>query len=352
MFGRRLRQSVAVLVAAGATLTGIASSAYADDPPPVEPQVIGGNPPTQNYPAGSYVSLKYDAPTFGRSNWHTCGAALTFNNLIRTAAHCVTNPPPEMSDAQKERLARSYHMDTQSVIIPVEAKSFWVRVGSKNKETGGVIARATITWVHPNWIWATTPGSEVDDVALLSLDQFVDVYTLPLAPRPARPGDTVYRLGWGVTLPDGNGPLPSQIRELKSQIIDPVNCAPGEPFGITTRDVCVNNPNGVDGDCFGDSGGPIVIKMGGVFYDAGIDSRGVGEFCGVTPSSYTSTPEFRTEIYDVARGAPAATAPATRKADDLGLPYEPGADPVSQPILCRSQANCAQQAQGIYSLAG
>jgi hypothetical protein len=280
-----------------------------DDADDVQPQIIGGHAPTQPYPGGAMVSLKYDAPDYGREAWHTCGATLVDGNHLRTAAHCVTDMPEGLAEAQKSALAAHFKLDLTSVAIPTEDKQFWVRVGSPNKDSGGIVARVLAKGIHvdPRWNWGMTPGADMFDVAVLDVDRFVDAYELPIAPRKARPGDEVFQLGWGTNQADGNGPAPTMIRELKTTVVSNNKCA---AVGITAREVCVNNADGARGDCYGDSGGPLVIAIDGVLYDVGIVSRG-GEFCGTTPSVYTSTPEYLRWIYDTMRGVPAPAPKST-----------------------------------------
>ena len=322
---RVARTALALVAAVGLFLPGAAVSVAAPDDTPgttstapgqVEPNVIGGTPPTHDYPAGAYVSLKYDVESVV-DGWHTCGGRLTFNRTVLTAAHCVTDMPAGLSVEQRAALARQYKIDPQTAAIPVEKKHFWVRIGSPHKDVGGVIARVTAITVHQDWDWMTTDGAAAD-LAELKLDSYVDVYTLPIAPREARPGDVVFRLGWGFTEPDSTGPVPSQIRQLSSLILQPAACLPTHPFGHRVGDVCVNNPHGVDGACYGDSGGPIVILIDGVWYDAGITSRSVSDYCGVAPDSYTSTAHYRKWVYDNARGLPVKAQPEP----EMGLPYE------------------------------
>lgn len=296
------RTLVAVTVGFGLLSAG-GGAAAADD---VQPNIIGGTAPTANYPPGAMVSLKYDAPTHDRVAWHTCGARKLSGKKLVTAAHCVTNPPALMSTAVLAAKARLFKMDLKSLAIPVEEKSFWVRIGSLNKEQDGLLANVTTIEVHPAWSWTAIAPDPSADIAVLTLDRYVDAYDLPIAPREARPGDEVLRLGWGVTELNGEGPLPSQIRELRSRIVNKAQCEPGVAYGWTPGDVCVSSPNG-NGACSGDSGGPIVIKINGAWYDAGITSRSVADHCGMKPDSYTSTPHYQEWVYDTMRGVGAAT---------------------------------------------
>jgi hypothetical protein len=69
------------------------------------------------------------------------------------------------------------------MVIPTEDKQFWVRVGSPSRDEGGVVARVTVKWVHPGWDWGMTPGSEMNDVAILAADRSIDTYELPMTIR-------------------------------------------------------------------------------------------------------------------------------------------------------------------------
>lgn len=301
-FTRGASISVAVAATTVLALSGAATALAAptDTPDPVHTHIVGGNPPSHAYPAGAFAALTYDAPKYGITNHFTCGAAQLNGRFLRTAAHCVTNMPTGLSAAAKSALMRFYGLDAKSATIPVEDKQFWIRVGSPDRTSGGVVVRASVHWVDPGWAWGNSPES--DDVAELKVDQYLTTAPLPIAPREAQPGDTVYSLGWGGTEPDFDGNLPAQIQELKRKIVPAVKCADA---GITTRDVCADNPQGVRGDCYGDSGGPLLMNKNGVWYDVGITSRGGSQFCGVTPDVYTSTPAFTKELYKAMLPTPA-----------------------------------------------
>jgi hypothetical protein len=294
----------AIGAAAGLALGGVAASAAAAPPPPtggpVQPNIVGGNPPSHAYPAGAFAALHYDAPEYGITNHFTCGAAQLNGHFLRTAAHCVTDMPAGLSADAKARLLRFYGLDAKSAAIPTAAKQFWVRIGSPDRTSGGVVVRASVHWVDPGWAWGNSPES--DDVAELQVDEYLTTAPLPIASRAAQPGDTVYSLGWGGTEPVFDGNLPVQIQELQRKIVPAVKCADA---GITTRDVCADNPQGVRGDCYGDSGGPLLVLKNGIWYDVGITSRGGSQFCGVTPDVYTSTPEFTKELYKAMLPTPA-----------------------------------------------
>jgi hypothetical protein len=280
----------------GATLPTVTPQAPQRDD--MQPNIVGGHAPTLNYPAGAKVAVHYDAPDYDVENHFTCGAAQYTGYFFRIAAHCVTDMPANATADMKAKLAAHFSIDAATAPIPTAAKKFWMRIGSDRRDEGGTVVAATIFWVHPGWNWGM--GKEGDDVALIQATSYVDGYALPIAPKKVKPGDTVYELGWGITEPDGGGELPTQIRELKTVVINAKNCAPS----ITTREVCVKNPGGVSGPCYGDSGSPLVVQQDGVLYDAGITSHGLSEGCGDTPGVFTSSPEFTAELYAAMRAKP------------------------------------------------
>lgn len=129
--------------------------------------------------------------------------------------------------------------------------------------------------------------------------KFLDLQTVPLGTGPAQPGTEVFGLGWGLTNPDWSGSVPTMIQEMRSTVIPATECADAL---ISTRDICVDNPYDTDGVCSGDWGGPaLAYDAHGVLRLFGSVSRAAGDWCGVEPTVYTSSPEFRTEIYAAAR---------------------------------------------------
>ncbi|WP_408629874.1 trypsin-like serine protease [Amycolatopsis aidingensis] len=70
---------------------------------------------------------------------------------------------------------------------------------------------------------------------------------------------------------------------------------------LSSGELCTHNPSGTDGSCYGDSGGPAYKLVNGVPQLVGGSSRGATKLCGVAPGVYTSQPDFRDWIYQVAR---------------------------------------------------
>lgn len=253
----------------------------------VQPNLVGGREATgaTNWMA----SVQYDAPAYGRFAHHTCGGALLFRSWVVTAAHCVTDMPGAPGG------------------IPTSAKTFTVRVGSKDRTRGGETAKVVKVEVHPGWQWGTgAPAQAVNDVALLKLDRPVNVQPIQLAGRAARQGERVRLYGWGADQPDGDPThLPVKLQQLDTTVLPPADCADADQ---SAREICTNNPHGTDGPGAGDSGGPAVAIVRGVPQLIGTCSRAATQFPGVRPTVYTSPPDFRTWLYDTARGTPAVAA--------------------------------------------
>jgi secreted trypsin-like serine protease len=239
----------------------------------VQTNIIGGHAATGD--TSWMVSLQYDAPKFDRTDWHTCGT-LVFRSWVVTAAHCVTDPPGGSA-------------------IPTADKQFKVRVGSKQRNSGGEMATVTQIVVPAGWDWNLASN----DLAMLKLNHALTMQPLSLAAEATRPGAPVTLYGWGMSEPDSAGTATEMLQQLETTVTKSNRC---DDSGIAQDEICLHNPNGTDGACYGDSGGPAVQRVRGVLRLVGAASRGASQYCGVTPEVYTSLPNHRTFIYDTARG--------------------------------------------------
>lgn len=304
LLGHKRVRLVALAVAVAAGLGGVGvATAYADNPDGVQPNMVGGTAPTQNYPAGAKVNINYDAPSHNVLDWFTCGATLVTANTLVGSAHCFTDPPGEPGSAEYEAMLARFpdvqaQVDAQGLPIPTKDKQFFVRAGSDDR-TAGERVNAYVVWVPAEWNWANS--KPVYDIAVVKLEHpLPDVQTVPLGEGPLKPGKEVFGLGWGLTTADWSESIPTMIQEMRSTVIPGARCADAV-FGA--RDLCVENPFGTDGPCSGDSGGPLLAyDKHGVMRLYGNLSRFYGpDYCGQSPYVYTSTSEFRKEIYDAAR---------------------------------------------------
>ncbi|OKJ98982.1 serine protease [Amycolatopsis sp. CB00013] len=251
----------------------------------IQPNIVGGSEAKGN--TSWMASLQYDAPAYDRYARHTCGGALVFRSWVVTGAHCVTDMPGDPN------------------AVPTAAKTFFVRVGSKDRTGGGETAKVTQIVIRPGWQWGEgAPQKQVDDLAMLKLDHPVDLQPIQLSPQAAHPGERVRLYGWGSDDPAvPPTDLPRRLQQLDTTVLAPEKCAGAFQ---SAGEICTDNPNGTDGPGHGDSGGPAVRISGGVAQLVGTCSRSVAKHPGVKPSVYTSAPDFRQWLYDTARGGPRA----------------------------------------------
>jgi secreted trypsin-like serine protease len=156
-----------------------------------------------------------------------------------------------------------------------------VRVGSNELAKGGEILPVTKVVTHSGFD-GFTPGN---DIALLKLALPAKAAPITVAPAPA--GTVTRLLGWGQTCPQLGqcGPAPT-LQQLDTQVIAATGC-----LGIDgLLELCTDSPGGVAGACYGDSGGPQIVKDGTQWRLVGVTSRSGNDssVCGSGPSIYTN----------------------------------------------------------------
>jgi len=201
-------------------------------------RVVGGTPASQSYPFLTYVG--------------GCTGSLIKADWVVTARHC---PSPST-----------------------------VRVGSTDSTSGGTVASVSRTVNHP-WL----------DVKLLQLSTSVSQTPIVIASASGPVGTATRIIGWGLTCPTrGCASNPTIAHELDTSIVADSSCTAGinGPY-----EICTGNP-GNKGACYGDSGGPQVKKVNGVWQLIGATSRAGdgGSTCAVAPSIYTDLPSIRSWI--------------------------------------------------------
>ncbi|MEU8421691.1 snapalysin family zinc-dependent metalloprotease [Micromonospora sp. NPDC048835] len=212
----------------------------------IGPTVVGGRPATENYPFMVYVS--------------GCTGTLIKANWAVTAKHCSTPSS--------------------------------VRVGSVNRSSGGTVVRVTRAVNHPSV-----------DVKLLQLASSVTYAPAPIPSSSGAVGTATRIIGWGQTCaPRGCGSAPAVANELDTSIVADSRCS-----GINgTYEICTNNTNGNSGACYGDSGGPQVRQVNGVWNVIGATSRAGNNnsTCATGPSIYVDLPSIRSWISTQVGGLP------------------------------------------------
>ncbi len=140
-----------------------------------------------------------------------------------------------------------------------------------NDTTGGMQVAVKSIHAHPGWTGDDTWG---EDIALLELATMIDRPVTPIHRTPIAFGTEVKQVGYGVTNDQGTGG--GILRKLTEHNAD---CAmTGDATIDNAKVLCFDPADG--GGCYGDSGGPTFLDVGGGQLEViGVTSGGTGQGC-------------------------------------------------------------------------
>ncbi|WP_317493149.1 serine protease [Haloechinothrix sp. LS1_15] len=229
----------ATLVVSLGALAGHSATAEPGQP---SPTIVGGSDADQIYPFMAVLS---------QGGEHYCGGVVIDPEWVITAAHCVADRDPA---------------------------SVTLRIGSTSRSSGGVVTTADELHAHPDFDW-DDPGG---DVGLVRLREPVRTEQVGLG-EPAGEGTPVRLLGWGQSCPEADcGEQPDTLQQLDTEVVGSEAC--DDIDGAV--ELCLDNPGGDAGPCYGDSGGPALGNDDGQWTLVGLVSRPGydGDACGQGPS--------------------------------------------------------------------
>ncbi|KFZ83108.1 trypsin [Amycolatopsis sp. MJM2582] len=248
----RTRSLVAGLLTGAAAVLGLAMPASAAEPPSgVQPLIVGGVDATETYTFMASMQTK--------SGDHNCGASLIAPEWLVTAAHCVEGEQPS---------------------------NWQYRINTTDHTKGGEVAEVDKFVVHEKY-----DGSGPYDIALVHLTKAAEAAPIEIGQSP-QAGTDVREIGWGLTCPTrGCGEAPVVLQQLDTKIAEDSGCSGSGAYDAESE-LCMDNQGGKASACYGDSGGPAVVKAGDKWTLVGATSRGQTASCPEMPGIYTDVTAF------------------------------------------------------------
>ncbi len=227
-------------------------AAAAELPPPDTDRILGGDIAQ----AGAWpwqVALVFagERPSDGQF----CGGTIIASTWILTAAHCVVD---EAED-------HSLNIATPDMIE--------VLVGTNDlSENDGETIEVVGVYTHDGY----DPVRFDNDIALLRLATAptdpdvaaIRLSTLSVEDQFGGPGAAAIVPGWGRLL---DGRYPNELRQVQIEVLERSNCNQGGTAApkpgititgpITENMICSGTRIGSRGSCYGDSGGPMIVRL-------------------------------------------------------------------------------------------
>ncbi|MCX5746590.1 MAG: serine protease [Proteobacteria bacterium] len=187
-------------------------------------------------------------------NWF-CTGTLIDKDWVLTAAHCV---------ASETAAGLKIRFDDDDI----------------NDTSGGKVVAVSAIHANPGY----NEQNWDNDIAVLKLATSVTDRTItPIHRASLAAGTSVIEVGYGDA--DNNGGGAGLLRKLVTPTVD---CAMAHDATISGANVLCFNASDGNASCYGDSGGPAYVQVGGALEVAGVTSGGTGQSCTDGWDLYTS----------------------------------------------------------------
>ncbi|KAM3597712.1 uncharacterized protein V6R79_008424 [Siganus canaliculatus] len=144
-----------------------------------------------------------------------------------------------------------------------------------------VIRNASNVVVHPNY----NPQTVNHNIALVQLSSpvtftdYIKPVCLASADSDIDVGTTMWTTGWGRLYFEVDLPPPYRLQQVTIPVVSNEECAKIYPQEVTEDMMCAGGQSG-RGPCNGDGGGPLMLKSGSRWVQAGVKSFGSPQHCG------------------------------------------------------------------------
>lgn len=245
-------------------------------------RIVGGEEvsPRFKYPWMVAISINVRDSTF-----FICGASIISDRYILTAAHCVCD----------QLKTQCFLKEFVTVKVADHLRE------SSDDDLDGVTMDLDIEEIILNMEYFKTDKFSDGDIALLKLKEPLDFAAhkeikpvcLPTDKSKTYKGYDAIVAGWGSLGSDLDHILPDELMEVTVPILSPKCESNYNDIRITENMLCAGFPEGGKNACFGDSGGPLIVKEGNTYTQVGIVSGG-NETCAAPnyPGIYTRVTQY------------------------------------------------------------
>ena len=225
----------------------------------IRPRIING----QKSVIGRYPWIVFIRLAGG---WYSCTGTLISDRYVMTAAHCLPHP-----------------MTPDGIVVDLDQRCGRTALWSKIYNPVKVVRIIR----HEKWNGNYANGN---DIALLQLEKSAFGTTrnvMPICLSRETSFENFIVAGWGYVNDGYNKVVNGCLNEAELDVIDQRTCSRyGDAYKNTKEIICAGGEKNI---CKGDSGGPLMSRVNGLFLQAGITSFGRND-CGIatkTPAGFT-----------------------------------------------------------------